>query len=922
MRWVAVTLFTVTAALLANAGSTSQGPNAEEQILQAAGLKSDGAALREFFRERTRPEANLKELLQIARQLGDASAPKRVEAKAKLLACGPWAIPALRHVINDLENPLAAQNARHCLDWIEGEQGNKLLIAAAHLLPSRAPAEAAETLLAFLPFAGDPKVASGVQLALVEVAARPGKTDAALLAALADPMPLRRAVVAEVLASSGRPGAVNEVRKLLTDPQPQVRLCVALSLSEHLDEKAIVTLIDLLVDLPAKECRQAEQALQQLAGAWTPTPLSTTEDDLSRKLCREAWAAWWRTTDAEALTAAFRKRTLNEEELAAARALVEHLGSSVFQKRERAAAELIAQGTKVAELLREASKRKDPELAQRAENCLKSIAKNDSHDRLPLTAPRLLAIRRPAGAAEPLLAFLPFADDLAMSAEVVNTLTRLIRETGKPDAAVIKALGDPMAVRRIAAAEALIGAGNVTHPSLRKRLGDGDLQVRLQVALALVQAHDREAVPALIDLVGELPIDRVSEVEEVLRVLAGGKAPVRLSMEDPEARKKLKAAWLDWWKEHGGAVNLAAMTKTNLQANLIVVAELGPRGTAGKAKGFPGFGPGGFPGGGINPPDGFVPGKGKGGDAVPPNPPEKGGPGKAAKKRGGLLEQPAPKGKKGGPVQLPGGPANPNAAGTDRIVAVDRSGKMVWQIEGLDHPKDFQVLPNGHVLIAEYYSNRVTERDLTGKIVWAAEKLPAPPMNVQRLANGNTFIAMYGSIAVSAGYYFVELDRQGKTVATFNGGPGGPGGIGLPGALGRLSNPRAGFKMANGQMIALAAPGTAVRLDASGKELNRFVVPLQSGGGVPSVVGNIEVTPKGNLIIAQNNNAVGEYDPDGKVVWQVQATGNRATRLANGNTLVASESTGVFELNPTGKSVWEYHPPAGYVAVRARQMGR
>jgi len=88
------------------------------------------------------------------------------------------------------------------------------------------------------------------------------------------------------------------------------------------------------------------------------------------------------------------------------------------------------------------------------------------------------------------------------------------------------------------------------------------------------------------------------------------------------------------------------------------------------------------------------------------------------------------------------------------------------------------------------------------------------------------------------------------------------------------------------------------------------------------LVGNIDVTAKGHLIIVQSNNAVAEYDPDGILVWQAQATGNRATRLGNGNTLVASELTGVFELNPAGKTVWEYHPPAGYQAVRAREIGR
>jgi len=62
-------------------------------------------------------------------------------------------------------------------------------------------------------------------------------------------------------------------------------------------------------------------------------------------------------------------------------------------------------------------------------------------------------------------------------------------------------------------------------------------------------------------------------------------------------------------------------------------------------------------------------------------------------------------------------------------------------------------------------------------------------------------------------------------------------------------------------------------------------------------VGNIDVTPKGNIVIVQTNNMVVEYDPDGQIVWKANVAGNRATRLANGNTLVASETAGVVEVD-------------------------
>src|SRR5262245_58276360 len=73
--------------------------SAEELTLRAAGLRTDGDALVAFFRERTQAKADLAALLTLARKLGDGKAEVRNEATAKLVGCGPWAIPALRQVV-------------------------------------------------------------------------------------------------------------------------------------------------------------------------------------------------------------------------------------------------------------------------------------------------------------------------------------------------------------------------------------------------------------------------------------------------------------------------------------------------------------------------------------------------------------------------------------------------------------------------------------------------------------------------------------------------------------------------------------------------------------------------------------------------------------------------------------------------------
>src|SRR5262249_32971234 len=150
-------------------------------------------------------------------------------------------------------------------------------------------------------------------------------------------------------------------------------------------------------------------------------------------------------------------------------ALIADLSDKSYAKRERATVDLIAQGTKVTALLRKAGKTTDLELAKRVEMCLKQIAHKETRDKLPLSAPALLVVRKPAGAAEALLGYLPFTEDRSMKAEVVQATKRLVLAEGQAEAAVLKALEDPLAERQLAAAEILIATGGTKHwPAIRK----------------------------------------------------------------------------------------------------------------------------------------------------------------------------------------------------------------------------------------------------------------------------------------------------------------------------------------------------------------------------------------------------------------------------------------------------------------------
>jgi HEAT repeat protein len=364
-------------------------------------------------------------------------------------------------------------------------------------------------------------------------------------------------------------------RKLLRHPNPQVRLEAALALVERQDEEAIGVLIDLLAELRPAQRRLAEQALRQLAEEWSPNPTLTKDDEVSRRIRRDSWAAWWRNTDGPALLTAFRKRTLSPEQTDKVLALIAQLGDKVFAKRERASAELVNLGPAVVPMLRQALQGADLEQIQRLHKCLKQIAKNLDEDALPHAAARLLAVRKPAGATQALLAFLPFTDDEVMKWEVGKALRSLAVQNGKPDPILMKTLKDASPLRRAVAAEVLAGLDHGDYQNaVRQLLTDPDGTVRLRVAVALVCARDKEAVPVLIDLVADLPREQLWQAEEILFRLAGVKTPQAEPGDDAAARKKYRDAWKMWWKDNGPTAKLAALEIPPPLLGFTVIAEV------------------------------------------------------------------------------------------------------------------------------------------------------------------------------------------------------------------------------------------------------------------------------------------------------------------------------------------------------------
>jgi hypothetical protein len=190
---------------------------------------------------------------------------------------------------------------------------------------------------------------------------------------------------------------------------------------------------------------------------------------------------------------------------------------------------------------------------------------------------------------------------------------------------------------------------------------------------------------------------------------------------------------------------------------------------------------------------------------------------------------------------------------------------------------DAQVLPRRNVLVVEQ-NNRVSERDRQGRVVW--DKVFPNVFACERLRNGHTFLACRQALMV--------VDRDGRPV--FN--------HACPGVT-----VLAARRFRDGQMAYLTYQGNYVRLDAAGKQIKTYSVPITNFG-----LSGAEVTPDDRVVVAvQNLNKVIEYDDRGKPAWEATVTSPWAPyRLRDGRTLVPNMvAKSITELDRSGKVIHE-----------------
>ncbi len=510
------------------------------------------------------------------------------------------------------------------------------------------------------------------------------------------------------------------------------------------------------------------------------------------------------SADGPSLLMLFRKRTPDADSQARIQSLIEQLGSDSFSEREEASEELAGYGVAAVGLLRAATQKADLEIRRRARDALAIIEKNDLSSDVLIAALRVLGHRKPARIAEVLLDYAPHSADAEITEELCQALASaaiLDRRDASPtrdaDPRLVQALNDKSPIKRAIAASALcIGGCRKQLPAVRRLLREPNPQVRRRVALALLEARDKAAVPALIALLAELPPGEAEQVESMLSQVAGDTAP-KGSLD--AAPGKYRDAWAEWWKQYESAIDLERIDLSlHWRGYTLAVCMTGFRGRGarfGSILELDAHGRIRWQIRGLTSPvdaqviderrvlvteqrQGRVTERNHDGDmlrtiTVPELP----------------LEA----------RRLPNG--NTLITTGSRVFEIDRHDKEVWttngnrfdtiaaacifrggeigicyrsgefvrvdrkgntlasfRIRGALRPSGthIQSLPNGHILVPLFYNGKVIELDENGREVWSASY--NQPMSAQRLPNGRTLVAGYGNS------FFVELDKNGREV--------------------------------------------------------------------------------------------------------------------------------------------------------------
>lgn len=516
-------------------------------------------------------------------------------------------------------------------------------------------------------------------------------------------------------------------------------------------------------------------------------------------------------TDGPSLLEYFKQRTFKEANPGEVAKLITMLGDDSFHKREKAQKDLLQLGQTALVGLKLAENNPDTEVRSRVVE-IRALIQAKVEPTIQAATARLIGVSKPAGAADVVLAYLPFAADQHVIDELCNALSAVAVRNGKGEEAVIKSLTDPLPLKRMAAAEALVrGQAKDQYPTIRKMLADPEPPVRLRVALALASsAKEKEALPVLVELMAVLNPDQLWPAEELLLRLAGTDVPAVSLGDSPETRKKCRDAWSAWLTKNNDKIDLAKLDQVQslLGFTLVVQHNLNR------------IGPGGV----------RMPQKGE------------------------VLELDALK-RPRWRFDVPTYPVDAQVIRQDRVLVAeyhgqrvserDFTGKVLWEQGVGGNPIGVQGLPNDHVFVV--MQNRLVEYDRNHKEVFSHNRPNHDIFRARKVRNGDVVYV------TNAGLFTRMEGATQKVIKTFHVGN-------IPVLFGSID-----ILPSGGVIIPDFQQNRVVEFDAEGKQVAQFHVQWPN---------SVMRLPNGNTLVgSQNTRRVIEFDRNGQEVWNYNAEG-------------------------------------------------
>lgn len=275
----------------------------DEEALKKAQLDpEDGAKLIAYLKQRTLSDAERGKIAAIIERFGADDFEVRTKATQEIELFGPAAVGPLKAAQSN-PDPEIAYRAGLALRKLETVPHSAVAAAAVRAVARLKPEGAAAALIGFLPLADDETVADVIRSALIALAVtNDNRAEPALLAALTDPTPLRRAAAYVALTEGGPPTERIRIKDaypklkeaVLKDPDPEAKFTGLWSLALTTRENEFLPeLINLIPTVGRGRIWQIEDLLLQLAGEhpkdgrFLKTPESLVK-------ARDAWLAWWK----------------------------------------------------------------------------------------------------------------------------------------------------------------------------------------------------------------------------------------------------------------------------------------------------------------------------------------------------------------------------------------------------------------------------------------------------------------------------------------------------------------------------------------------------------------------------------------------------------------------------------------------------